>query len=127
MDYTQVINFVKESLNRIRTKAPKFFFILQIIGLSFLFAGQIPKALDRWTNIKASEKFINFCNDISKGSIGFLLSTLFASQGKTLAKTEEGEIVGKVPKDQFPFTTEAASRKAEKEGDLPVIENMPNK
>lgn len=116
----QVINFVKESIQRLRVKSPKFFFILSLIGASLTLLGYLPAAIDRWTTISVSQEFINFCEDVSTRAQGFLIATLFSAESKPTAMTPAGDVLKKLDEEKYPYTASVERKKVEA-AEIPVV------
>ena len=112
--------FFKELLNRLRTKSPRFFFILQLFGASLTFASYIPTMLERWTTLIVSQQFINFCEDIAKYAAGFTLAALLPAESKPMAMTKEGDVLKKLDSETYPFTAKNELKQASK-GEVAVI------
>lgn len=117
-----MINYLKELVHRIRTRSPKFFFILSVIGGSLTLLGYLPAALDRWTNLDVSQNFINFCEDVSSRAQGFLFATLFAAESKPTAMTPEGNVLKKLDEAKYPFTAEVERKRVEA-AEIPVVQD----
>lgn len=114
----QVGNFINELINRIRTRSPKFFFVCQIIGVCLIFLGYVPAALERWTNLIVSQKFINFCEDVSLHMTGFTMGLFLAGDTRNKGLTYEGDVLEKLDAEKFPFTAEVERKKAD---ELPIV------
>lgn len=114
-----------EAINRLKTKSPKFFFVLQCITGGMFLLGWLPWALERWTPITPSEYLINFCKDISKVAGGMLLSALFPTRSPIAAQTPTGEAVLVTNEKKMPFTAKAEAKAIEeKEPPPPVIDTI---
>lgn len=114
--------FFKEFLNRLRTKSPRFFFILQLFGASLTFASYVPTMLERWTTLIVSQHFINFCEDIAKYAAGFTLAAMLPAESKPTAMTQQGDVLKKLDSGTYPFTANQEMKQAEK-GAVPVIKD----
>jgi hypothetical protein len=114
----QVGNFINELINRIRTRSPKFFLVCQIIGLCMIGMGYVPAMLERWTTVVVSQQFINFCEDVSLGAIGFTSGMFLAGDTRNKGLTYSGDIVQKMDAEKFPFTAEVERKKAD---ELPIV------
>lgn len=119
---TQVINFFREAINRLRTRSPKFFYILQLFAASLTAAGKLPGILERWTTLIVSPQFVNFCDDVSKYAIGFLAATLLSAESKPTAITEGGDVLKKLDDSKYPFTATSEKKKAERH-EAPVVKD----
>ncbi len=118
----QIINFFKEAIYRLRTKSPRFFYILQLFAAGLTAASKLPGILERWTTLIVSPQFVHFCDDISKYAAGFLLATLLSSETKQTAITEDGSVIKKLEEKKYPFTTTSEKKKAAKE-EAPVVKD----
>jgi len=118
----QVLNFFREALNRLRTRSPRFFYILQLLGGSMTLAGKLPTLLDRWTTMHISPEFVNVCNDIAKFSLGFLMATFLSAETKPTAVTQEGDVLKKLDETKYPFTATSEKKKAARH-ETPVVED----
>ncbi len=128
MGTSVIINFFTELLNRIRSKSPKFFLVLQLIGASLTLAGYVPSMLQQWFNVDVPGHVISMCEDVAKYATGFFAAALLPSQSKSVAQTASGDILKTTDENKMPFTA-AAEEKAEakKENDLPQAIVMPSK
>lgn len=114
----QVGNFINELINRIRTRSPKFFLVCQIFGLCMIGMGYVPAMLERWTTLTVSQQFINFCEDVSLGAIGFTSGMFLAGDTRNKGLTYEGDILQKMDAQKFPFSAEVERKKAD---ELPIV------
>lgn len=122
MLHPTITKFFRESFNRLKTRSPRFFFILTMIGAALTLAGYIPAAIDRWTTISVSQQFINFCEDVGNWSKGFMLATLFAAESKPTGVTQDGSVIKKLDQDRYPFTSAVENKKAI-DAETPVIKD----
>lgn len=116
----QIANFFIEALNRVRTKSPKFFYILQIIGGALTMAGKIPVMIHKYTDIMMSPGFVEFCNDLGNTALGVMLGAFFSAETKPTAITESGDVLKKLDENKYPFTAKVEQQKAEK-ADTPIV------
>lgn len=110
----QILNFFRETLNRLKTKSPRFFFIMQMFAGSLTAASKLPGILERWTTLIVSPQFVNICEDVSKYAIGFLACTLLSAESKPMAMTPKGDVIKRLDEDKYPFTAKVEHQKAEK-------------
>lgn len=100
-----LINFLKENLNRIFTKKPRFFAIWQwitgllmaVTGLPGLLASMninLPAALTTWEN-----KIVAVC------AAGFFLSSQLTSASPVVAVTKDGTVLKATDENKLPFTS----------------------
>lgn len=126
MPNTQLTDFLIELYNRIRTKSPKFFFVLQLLSASVLLLGYLPSALQRWTNIIVSVHFMTFCEDVSKYATGFFGASMLATKTKPTAQTETGEAIKVTDEKKMPFTSKHEAKDVKEiVPPPPVISDVP--
>jgi hypothetical protein len=118
------LNFFIELWNRIRSKSPKFFMILQGVSLSLTFLGKVPTALESWFNVEVADSFVRMCNDISSHAIVFFAAASLPNSNPAVAKTENGTILKTTDEERMPFTAASeAKREENKKEDLPIIQS----
>ncbi len=110
-----MIDFFTEAFNRLKSKSPKFFSILQWVGLAVIILGHSPWIIGRYEpGWHLSQGFINLCNDIANRGEGFLLAALFAVRTKPVAQTEAGEAVKVTDEKKMPLTAKDEVKTIEK-------------
>lgn len=107
MPQSQVLSFFIELLNRLRTKSPKVFKVLQLFAGSLTLAGYIPSMLQRWFNVEVPGHIITLCEDVSKYAAGFFAAALLPVTTPVVAQTETGAAVEVTDKSKLPFTAKA--------------------
>lgn len=123
---SQALNFFKELFNRLQTKSPKFFFVLQIFGGSLTFAGYIPSMLQQWFNVEVPGHIITMCEDIGKYAAGFFASSMLAVKTPVVAQTVDGDEVKVTDEKRMPFTSVSEKKEVETaEPPPPVIPQVP--
>lgn len=110
------LNFFVELWQRLRTKSPTFFRVLQLFSALLTFAGYIPSILQRWFNVEVPGHIITMCEDISKYSAGFLVAASLPVSSTTVAVTTQGEILKKTDETKLPFTAIKEVKEEIKEG-----------
>lgn len=110
------LNFFVELWQRLKTKSPTFFRVLQAFAASLTFAGFVPSMLQRWFNVEVPGHVITMCEDIAKYSIGFLAAAALPVNAPQVSVTETGEILKKTDEKRLPFTAEKEIQQAEKVG-----------
>lgn len=120
-----IIDFFIEAFNRIKTKSPLFFTILQGIGIGVIIFGRSPWLVDRYTSWTMPQGLLNLCNDISSRAEGFLLAALFAIRTKPIAQTESGEAVRVTDEKKMPFTAKEEAKLIEKTSPEPPVIEVP--
>jgi len=127
------LNFFVELWQRLKTKSPTFFRVLQLVAALLTIAGYIPSVLQRWFNVEVPGHIITMCEDISKYAAGFLVAAALPVNSEQVAITTEGEILKKTDDKKLPFTAQKEIKEAVKEGGLletgkpiPVVQTNPN-
>lgn len=110
------LNFFVELWQRLRTKSPTFFRVLQLFSALLTFAGYIPSILQRWFNVEVPGHIITMCEDISKYAAGFLIAASLPVSAQPIAITSEGQMLKKTDETKLPFTAEKEARQELKEG-----------
>lgn len=100
---TQLTNFFIELWNRIKTKSPKFFQVLQVAFGALTLAGYLPGILDRYFNVQLPDHTINLCNDIAKYTTGFFAATLLPVRGTPIQTTDNATVTVTTEK-KLPYT-----------------------
>lgn len=109
-----IIDFIKELINRLRTKSPAFFNVLMVIAASLTFAGYIPSALQKWFGVEISGGMINFCEGLAKYTTGFLLASGLTSKALIVGQTEKGNEVKVTSEEKMPFTAKVEQKEVAK-------------
>ena len=99
-----IIDFFKETFNRIKTKSPYFFKILMVLGASLTFAGYFPSMLQQWFNVEVSGGMIHFCESVAKYAAGFFVSSSLTAKADIVGQTERGNEVKVTDETRMPFT-----------------------
>lgn len=102
-----MLSFFVELFNRLRTKSPKLFQVLQVFAGSLAFAGYIPSMFQRWFNVEVPGHIITLCEDVSKYAAGFFAAVLLPVKTPPVAQTETGAAVEVTDKSKLPFTAKA--------------------
>lgn len=120
-----IIDFFRESLNRLFSKSPKFFKIFQLFAASLTFAGYIPSMLQRWFGVEVPGPTITLCEDIAKYAAGFFAAALLPVAQKPVAKTEEGEAIKVTDEKRMPFTAKAETKVMQDAVPPPPVKDVP--
>lgn len=104
MGQAQVLSFFVELFNRLRTKSPKVFQVLQVFAGSLALAGYVPSMLQRWFNVEVPGHVITLCEDVSKYAQGFFAAALLPVNTPVVAQTVEGAAVEVTNEKKLPFT-----------------------
>lgn len=121
----QILNFFVEIWFRLRTKSPKIFFILQLLGGSLTLLGYVPSMLQQWFNVEVPGNIITMCEDISKYAAGFFAAALLPATTTPVAQTPQGEAIKVTDEKKFPFTSKVESKSIEETKPPVPVENMP--
>lgn len=128
MGASVILNFFTELINRLKSKSPKFFKILQLFAALLTFAGYVPSMLKVWFNVQVPDHTITLFEDIAKYSAGFFAAAFLPTQSKSVAMTEDGDILKTTNEKTMPFTAAAEVKVEEKKvNDLPkaIVINNP--
>jgi len=104
------LNFFIELYNRLRTKSPKVFKVLQVFAASLTFAGYMPSMLQRWFNVEVPGHIITMCEDVSKYAAGFFAAALLPVKSPLVAQTETGEPVNVTDEKKLPYTAKTEEK-----------------
>jgi len=107
MGNSPVLQFFVELVNRIKSRSPRFFLVLQLFGASLTLAGYIPSMLQQWFNVDVPGNVISMCEDIAQYATGFFVAALLPSQSSAVAKTNDGDILKTTDTTKLPFTANA--------------------
>jgi len=121
----QVLNFFIEIWYRLKTKSPKIFFILQVLGGGLTLLGYVPSMMQQWFNVQVPGHIITMCEDISKYAAGFFAAALLPATTPPVAQTESGEAIKVTDDKKFPFTAKVESKAMDKEVPPVPVENVP--
>lgn len=66
---------------RLKSKSPKFFFVLQLISASLVFAGGLPLALREVFGLELSDTLKEWCKDVAVYSLGLWSGATFTVNG----------------------------------------------
>lgn len=126
MGASLILNFFTELINRLKSKSPKFFKILQLFAALLTLAGYVPAMLQRWFNVEVPGHIITLFEDIAKYSAGFFAAAFLPTQSTSVAQTKDGDILKTTDEIKMPFTAAAEVRaENKKETDLPQAIVMP--
>jgi len=126
MANNMVLDFLREFLNRLITKSPKFFKILQAIFGLLTFASYIPSMLQRWFGVEVPGSTITLFEDVAKYSAGFFAALLLPVKQVTVAQTPEGEAIKVTDEKKMPFTAKAESKTVEETVPPPPVKDVPD-
>lgn len=105
-----ILSFLSEFVQRLRTKSPAFFRILQLIvgcltGLSYL-----PTILCNWFGVDLAPHFVTMCNDIAKYSTGLLAGLFLPAETAPVAIMNDGDLLKKTDEKRLPFTAQCEDK-----------------
>jgi|GEM_PF-2434415 len=123
MGASVILNFFTELINRLKSKSPKFFKILQLFAALLTFAGYVPSMLQQWFNVEVPGHIITLFEDIAKYSAGFFAAAFLPTQSTPVAQTTTGDILKTTDEVKMPFTA-AAEEKAEAKKDTNLPEAL---
>ncbi len=109
-----ILDFFVEIINRIRTKSPAFFKILQLIGASLTFAGYFPSMLQVWFGVEVPGKMIGIFETVAHYATGFWASSALAVKAPIVGQTEQGAEVRVTDQRKMPLTAKAEQKEIAK-------------
>jgi len=119
------LNFLRETLERVFQKSPKFFKWWQIISGVFTFFTGVPWILEQF-NINLPPPFDVMANKaIAFFSAGALFMAQFPVKATTVAQTEEGKAVTVLNTTNLPFTQKSEAKDVKETQPPPPIANVP--
>lgn len=116
-----IMSFFKELIQRISTRSPVFFKILQFFAAGLTFAGYIPSMLQRWLNIEVPGHIITLCEDVAHYATGFFAASSLTAASPAVALKENGEILKQTDEKRLPFTKQCEEKAKEKLTDVPLV------
>jgi hypothetical protein len=119
------LDFLREFLNRLVTKSPKFFKILQVIFGLLTFVSYVPSMLQRWFGVEVPGPTITMFEDIAKYSAGFFAALLLPVKQVPVAQTPEGEAIKVTDEKKMPFTAKAEAKTIEETVPPPPVKDVP--
>lgn len=120
-----ILDFFKELVNRIGSKSPMFFKVLQVLGASLTFAGYFPSMLQQWFGVEVSGNVISFCETVAKYATGFFASSMLAAKSSIVGQTEGGLEVKVTNENKMPFTAKVEAKEvADKVPPPEVIDDL---
>lgn len=122
---TQVQSFLIEILNRIRSKSPRFFFILSIIFGLLTIASKIPYVMKYWLDVDLASNFVKMFNDIALISSGIFAMTFLPVKTQPVAQTKQGEAIMVTDEKKLPFTAKAEEKKMDEAVPPPPVIKVP--
>lgn len=105
-----ILDFFKEMVNRIGSKSPMFFKVLQVLGASLTFAGYVPSMLQQWFGIEVSGGVIHICEKVAAVSAGFFASSMLAAKPAIVGQTVSGLEVKVTNENKMPFTAKSEAK-----------------
>lgn len=120
----QFVNFLVELIKRFGGPTPRFFKIIQVIGAVAAFVGFIPDIITL-LSINLSVHMSNTLQIALKvaGVITAVVAQL-VQQGSVAAMTPRGSVLKATDEKQLPFTAIVEKKKAAKNDEIPVVENV---
>lgn len=115
-------DFFIEFVNRLRTKSPKFFRVLQVFALIVIGLGYLPWVVNRYLDgVTLPHGVVTLCNDIAGKGVTFLIGLLFAVRTPPVAQTEGGVAVQVTNEKKMPFTAKDEAKVVEKKVPPPPV------
>lgn len=115
----QLLNFLIELFQRLRTKKPKFFVYLQWITGALGAITGLPSFLAQF-NITLPPAATAMENKyVAWATIGFLIASQLTSASKTQTVTADGAVLKQTDQKKLPFTAKAEVKKAQ-------VDEVPN-
>lgn len=121
-----VLDFFKELLNRLFSKSPKFFKVLQVFSACLTFAGYVPSMLQRWIGVPVPGHIIHLFEDIANYAGVFFLGVMLPVAQKPVAQTAEGEAIKVTDEKKMPFTAKAETKVMEAAIPPPSVKDVPD-
>jgi hypothetical protein len=125
MANNMALDFLREFLNRLVTKSPRFFKILQVIFGLLTFVSYVPSMLQRWFGVEVPGSTITLLEDIAKYSAGFFAALLLPVKQVPVAQTPEGEAIKVTDEKKMPFTAKAEAKAIEETVPPPPVKDVP--
>lgn len=119
------LNFLREALERVFQKSPKFFKWWQIISGIFTVLTGIPWALEQF-NITLPPPFDAMANKaIAFFSAGALFMAQFPVKATAVAQTQEGKAVTVLDTNKLPFTEKSEAKDVKETVPPPPVADVP--
>ena len=118
-------DFLLETINRLLSKSPAFFTVVQIISASLAFAGHLPGILESWFNLSMPDHTVRMCKDIGNIFSGAFLSALLAKKDTVVAQTPEGSAVIVTDEKKFPMSAKAEQKQIHETVPEPPVKKVP--
>jgi len=114
----QLLTFLQELVNRVRTKKPRFFVYLQwITGAMGAITG-LPALLASW-GITLPPVMMTFENKlVAACSTGFFIASQLTTASPVAAVTEEGDVLKQTDAGKLPFTAQAEVKNVQTTGKI---------
>ena len=110
-----LLKFFQETLNRLFTKSPKFYKIWQLISSALLLISGVPYLLVQ-LGIVLPEPFATLASKaVTFAAAAALFMSMLSTQSKTVAVTNEGDLLKKTDEIKLPFTAQSEIKQANKE------------
>lgn len=107
---SQLLNFLREMLNRAFTKSPMFFRIWQWASGILLVMTGIPELLEQ-LGVALPEPFSTMAiKAVAWASAGMYFMSLFPTQSNVVAATEQGDLLKQTDSTKLPFTAKSEER-----------------
>jgi len=115
------MKFFSELFQRIGTRSPVFFRIIQVFTASLTFAGYIPSMLQQWFAVAVPGNYITLCEDIAKIAMGVCGGSFLTVDPKPVAIMHDGDILKKTDENRMPFTKMCDEKEKQKLKNVPKV------
>jgi hypothetical protein len=124
------LNWLRETLQRLLLKSPKFFKIWSWFWGAVMFISGIPYLLTQF-GVVLPEPFASLSNKVAAtaGLIGLFMSSMTVKTAP-VAQTEEGKAITVLPTGKLPFTEKSEAQEVEATKPPPPViptEEIPNR
>jgi len=108
-----LMDYLKELLQRLKTKKPKFFVVLQIItGVLGAITG-LPAFLAQFSIILPPAALVLENKYVAWASIGFMIASQLTTSSPAATVTKDGVVLTKTDEKKLPFTEKVEVKKAQ--------------
>jgi hypothetical protein len=125
MGNPQILDFLKEIIGRIRTKSPKFFFIIMCVSVALTGASFLPDLLEKGFRVDISDYWVDTCKRIGIFFSGLFSGSILTVQSKTVSQTKEGQAITVIDEKKMPFTSKVQEKKIEETIPPPPVTDVP--
>lgn len=109
----QLLAFLVELINRLKTKKPRFFIYLQWLTGAMGAVTGLPGLLISWGATLSPSLAILENKFVAACSLGFVVASQLTSASPVAAVTKDGAVLKQTDPKQLPFTAEVEVKKAQ--------------